>query len=161
MDEKLKEKVQELAKVLTDKGMKVAAAESCTGGLISATFTELPGSSNWFDRGFVTYSNAAKNQMLSVPWSILQEHGAVTEICARSMAIGAYKNSEAQIVVSVTGIAGPDSDESGTPVGTVYIGWALKNEEPDVRQYSFNGTREEIRKYALDEAVNGLLRILK
>ena len=113
--------VQSLVTRLSDRSMKLAIAESCTGGLLSALITEIPGSSRVLERGFVTYSNEAKADMLSVPMELIENHGAVSDEVARAMALGALKNSDAQITVSITGIAGPGGGTDTKPVGLVHF----------------------------------------
>jgi nicotinamide-nucleotide amidase len=118
--------VQALADALLARGLKLAAAESCTGGLIAAACTALPGSSHWFERGFVTYSNEAKAELLGVPATLLQAHGAVSEPVARAMAEGALARSHADLALAVTGIAGPGGAVPGKPVGTVWLAWSAR-----------------------------------
>src|ERR1700749_1858438 len=119
------------------KGLKIAAAESCTGGLIAGLLTEIPGSSDVFDRGFVTYSNEAKEQMLGVPASVIRQHGAVSEQVARAMAEGAIRNSSAQAAIAVTGIAGPGGGSEQKPVGLVHIAAARAGEATLYRECQF------------------------
>ena len=113
--------VESLAEALRSRGLRLATAESCTGGLIAAACTSLAGSSEWFERGFVTYSNEAKTELLGVPAALIEQHGAVSEAVARAMAEGALLRSRAQVAVSVTGIAGPGGATPGKPVGTVWL----------------------------------------
>lgn len=119
--------VQALAQALRHRGWSMACAESCTGGLIAAACTAVAGSSDWFERGFVTYSNAAKTEMLGVPAALLAQHGAVSEAVACAMAAGAIERSCARIAVAVTGIAGPGGATPGKPVGTVWLALATRN----------------------------------
>jgi len=111
---------------LQSLGLMVVTAESCTGGLVARALTEVAGSSAWFERGMVTYSNAAKEDLLGVPDALLAAHGAVSEPVARAMALGALRRSPAQLGLAVTGIAGPSGRVPGKPVGTVWFGWALR-----------------------------------
>ena len=113
-----------LATILQTKGWRMATAESCTGGMIAAACTDLAGSSNWFERGFVTYSNAAKAEMLGVDAALIERHGAVSESVARAMVQGALEHSPAQAAVAVTGVAGPGGGSADKPVGTVWFAWA-------------------------------------
>ncbi|MEY4140223.1 MAG: hypothetical protein RLZZ371_2405, partial [Pseudomonadota bacterium] len=113
-----------LARLLMQKGWMMATAESCTGGLIAANCTDLAGSSNWFERGFVTYSNAAKNELLGVDPALIKSHGAVSEPVVRAMASGALAHSQAQVAIAVTGVAGPGGGSAEKPVGTVWLAWA-------------------------------------
>lgn len=117
--------VKALATALQSRGWRLASAESCTGGLVAAACTALAGSSDWFDRGFVTYSNAAKTDMLGVSEALLQQHGAVSQPVALAMVQGALQRSHADLAVAVTGIAGPGGAVPGKPVGTVWLAWGL------------------------------------
>jgi nicotinamide-nucleotide amidase len=117
--------VQSLATQLLARGWMLATAESCTGGLIAAACTDLAGSSTWFERGFVTYSNAAKAQMLGIDAALIAQHGAVSEPVARAMAQGALQHAHAQLALAVTGVAGPGGGSADKPVGTVWFAWAL------------------------------------
>lgn len=161
MREELLRKVADLADVLKDRDLKLATAESCTGGMIAAALTEIPGASEWFDRGFVTYNNTAKQEMLGVSAHILEKYGAVSNDCVAQMVLGAIKNSNAQVAVAVSGIAGPGGEEPGRPVGTVFLGWGLKDEMPNIIRYSFKGDRHQVREQCVEAAVNGLLDLLK
>jgi nicotinamide-nucleotide amidase len=140
----------------------VATAESCTGGLIAATLTELAGSSQWFERGFVTYSNASKHELLGVPSDTLDAHGAVSEPVARAMAEGALLRSSAQLALAVTGVAGPGGGSAGKPVGTVCFGWAVglagAVERVVVETRHFDGARDAVRAQT---ARHALLRALE
>jgi nicotinamide-nucleotide amidase len=138
----------------------LATAESCTGGLIAATCTELSGSSVWFERGFVTYSNAAKSELLGVPPELIDAHGAVSEPVAAAMAGGARLRSAAQVSVAVTGVAGPTGGSEAKPVGTVWFGWSL----PD-RQHAevchFDGDRRAVRRQTVRHALAWLVDTLR
>ena len=118
-----------LGDALRARGWRLATAESCTGGLIAALCTSVAGSSDWFDRGFVTYSNAAKTAQLGVPAPLIEVHGAVSQPVAEAMALGALAHSEAQLALAVTGIAGPGGAVPGKPVGTVWLAWAWRRPE--------------------------------
>ena len=120
--------VQQLATRLLEQRQKLCTAESCTGGLIAKTLTDLAGSSDWFERGFVSYSNQAKNEMLAVPSSVIEDYGAVSEPVAAAMAIGALRHSHADFSVAVTGVAGPGGGSEEKPVGTVWIAVASADE---------------------------------
>ena len=135
----------------------LATAESCTGGWVAQVITHTAGSSAWFDRGFVTYSNEAKVEMLGVPAETLAEFGAVSQETAADMAVGALKNSNAMFSLAITGIAGPTGGSPGKPVGTVCFGWCLRGQAPEVEQRLFQGEREAIRRQAVIHALNGLL----
>ena len=138
----------------------LATAESCTGGMIAAACTDLAGSSSWFERGFVSYSNAAKTEMLGVPAALIAEHGAVSEPVARAMAQGALLNSRAQVALAVTGIAGPGGGSADKPVGTVWFAWAtpagLKSE-----RLLFAGDRAAVRTATLQHSLQGLIALLR
>lgn len=148
-----------LADKLTALGWMMATAESCTGGLIAAHCTDLPGSSRWFDRGLVTYSNAAKTELLGVDPSLIAAHGAVSQEVAQAMALGAVYRTQARAAVSVTGIAGPDGGSDAKPVGTVWFGWCI-----DGLVYSeckfFPGTRQDVRQASCLHALQGLIQRL-
>ena len=148
--------VTELSAALLRKQQKVCTAESCTGGLIAKTFTDLAGSSDWFDRGFVTYSNAAKSEMLGVPASVIEDYGAVSEAVANAMASGALLHSDADFAVAVTGVAGPGGGSEEKPVGTVWIAVASKR-QASARLHRFDGDRSAVREATLQAAIEALL----
>lgn len=150
---------QKLAERLEALQWQMATAESCTGGLISACCTDLAGSSVWFDRGFVTYSNDAKTQMLGVPSDLISAHGAVSEAVAHAMAIGAVYRSKAQASVAVTGVAGPSGGSPEKPVGTVWFGWCI-NGLVFTELHHFEGNRKLIRQATVLHALTGLLNRL-
>ncbi len=140
----------------------LVTAESCTGGWIAKTLTDIPGSSQWFDRGFVTYSNAAKHQLLGVPEDLIERHGAVSEAVVRAMTEGALRHAEARIAVAVSGIAGPDGGTPDKPVGTVWIAWeASETDQVVARRYAFGGDREQVRRQAVAAALEGVLELLR
>lgn len=141
-----------LVALLLENKLFIAAAESCTGGLISKTLTDVSGSSACFAYGFVTYSNEAKTRLLGVPKDVLDRHGAVSRPVALAMARGALAFSGADLALAVSGIAGPDGGSEEKPVGLVYIAFAWQ-EENQCRRYHFPGTREEIRRQTLKEAL--------
>lgn len=149
------EAVARLAERLQARGWRLVTAESCTGGLIAAVCTDRPGSSAWFERGFVTYSNEAKADLLGVPADLLARHGAVSEPVARAMAEGALRHSRADLALSVTGIAGPGGAVPGKPVGTVFLGWAVRGtaSATGVRRLALQGDRAEIRLATVLEAL--------
>ena len=143
-------------------GRLVATAESCTGGWIAKTLTDIAGSSQWVTEGFVTYSNEAKVRRLGVPPSVLRTHGAVSEAVARAMAAGALQRSGAQLTVAVTGIAGPGGAVPGKPVGTVWLAWAVRGgrrNEVSVELRHFKGDREAVRRKTVRAALSGLLEL--
>lgn len=137
----------------------LTTAESCTGGLIAAACTALAGSSLWFERGFVTYSNASKHELLGVPAALIETHGAVSEPVARAMAEGAMAHARAQASLAVTGIAGPGGASAGKSVGTVWFGWHVAGQTFSEVQY-FAGNRAQVRAAALQHALARLLALL-
>ena len=141
---------------LLSRGEKLATAESCTGGWVAQTITAIAGSSGWFDRGFVTYSNAAKHEMLGVTESTLERHGAVSEATARAMAQGALAHSHADWAISITGIAGPGGGSPEKPVGTVCFAWASNNGGCEAQTRIFSGERTSIREQSVHHALSGL-----
>lgn len=151
-----------LARLVLDdaqqRRLKIAAAESCTGGLLSAALIEIPGSSAVFERGFITYSNKAKEEVLGVPGDIIADYGAVSEVVARSMAEGALEESRANIAISITGVAGPGGGTRMKPVGTVHFALARENAPIRHRQESFGDIgRSEIRLASVETALEMLL----
>jgi len=153
-----------LAPLLLARGWKIALAESCTGGMVCATLTELSGSSEWFERGYITYSNQAKTECLGVPAELIESYGAVSEPVARAMAQGAQRNAGANIGVSITGIAGPTGGTAEKPVGTVCFGWTIVNSAGEnvtaCQTKLFSGDRQAIRQQATEYALVGLLHLL-
>lgn len=147
---------QKLAERLISLKWQMTTAESCTGGLIAALCTDLAGSSAWFERGFVTYSNDAKTQMLGVPSTLLATHGAVSDAVAQAMALGAVNRSLAQVSVAVTGIAGPTGASAEKPVGTVWFAWCIQG-AVFTECLHFDGTRHQIRQATTSHALAGLL----
>ena len=149
--------LEPLARDLRVRGWRITSAESCTGGLIAALCTSVSGSSDWFDRGFVTYTNEAKTELLGVPPALIAAHGAVSEPVARAMAQGALAHSQAQLAVAVTGIAGPTGAVPGKPVGTVWLGWAVAQPglapQLGARLLQGQGDRTAIRSHAVSEAL--------
>ena len=144
---------------LRDRGLLLASAESCTGSLIAAACTELSGSSDWFERGFVTYSNAAKTELLGVPAALIDENGAVSEPVARAMAAGALLHSRAQLSMGVTGVAGPSGGSADKPVGTVWLAWATPI-GVTAERHQFPGDRAAVRQATVQLALAGLLQRL-
>jgi nicotinamide-nucleotide amidase len=153
--------VEALADTLRARGLRIATAESCTGGLIAGACTELAGSSDWFDRGFVTYSNEAKAEMLGVDAAMIASQGAVSEPVARWMAQGALSRSLADLAVAVTGVAGPGGGSAAKPVGTVWLAWAWRAAdgavETDALLQRFAGDRAAVRQATVVCALQGLL----
>ena len=151
--------VAALAERLSQKNWQLATAESCTGGLIAAACTELAGSSQWFERGFVTYSNAAKTELLGVEAALIEQHGAVSEAVARAMALGAVAHSHARAALAVTGVAGPGGGSAAKPVGTVWFGWATPAGSITEMRH-FDGDRAAVRQAAMCHALARLLELL-
>ena len=152
-------KTVDLAAILQKKGWFMATAESCTGGLIAAACTDLAGSSNWFERGFVTYSNAAKTELLDVDPKLIERHGAVSEEVACAMAQGAVARSHAQAAVAATGVAGPGGGSADKPVGTVWFGWATPGGTV-TEMKRFDGDRSSVRQATVAHALARLLELL-
>jgi nicotinamide-nucleotide amidase len=151
----------DLGAALKERNLTLALAESCTGGLVAAKITDIPGSSAWFDRGFVTYSNEAKIEMLGVRTEMLEKYGAVSEQIATLMAHGALKNSHAQVAGSITGIAGPDGGSKEKPVGTVCFAWVGTKLPLSTTTKRFFGNRDEVRQQAAIVMMAGLIERLK
>jgi nicotinamide-nucleotide amidase len=151
--------VASLATELVRRRLMLTTAESCTGGLIAAACTEISGSSTWFERGFVTYSNAAKVELLGVPAALIAAHGAVSEQVARAMAIGALQHSRAQFGVAVTGVAGPTGGSADKPVGTVWLAWATPA-GVTAERHLFPGDRSAVREATVAQGLAGLLERL-
>lgn len=156
-DERLADLARSLLEVARRAGVRIATAESCTGGLVAAALTEIPGSSDVVERGFVTYSNAAKAQLLGVPVEMLQSYGAVSEPVCRAMADGALKNAAAELAVSVTGIAGPTADGTEKPVGLVFVGTAMRDRPTRVERFLFKGDRRAVRRQSVERALSMML----
>lgn len=148
-----------LADLLLNKDWLLATAESCTGGLISAACTDLAGSSNWFERGFVTYSNEAKTDMLGVDAALIAGHGAVSEEVARAMVQGAITHSRARVAVAVTGVAGPTGGSRAKPVGTVWFGFMVDGRLSSEVQH-FDGDRAAVRLATVQHALQRLVQLL-
>lgn len=146
-----------LGQRLLERGEWLATAESCTGGWVAQCVTAIAGSSGWFERGFVTYSNAAKVEMLGVPETTLERHGAVSEATARAMAQGALACSRADWAVAITGVAGPSGGSPEKPVGMVCFAWAQKDGGCEAEKYRFDGDREAVRAQSVRHALAGLL----
>ena len=146
---------------LHEHGMLLATAESCTGGGVATAMTEIAGSSAWFDRGFVTYSNQAKVDMLAVSVDTLEHYGAVSEATVREMVEGALQHSRADIALAVSGIAGPGGGTPVKPVGTIWFAWGIKGDSSVARKYLLAGDRAEIRHQAVYIALQGVIDLLQ
>ncbi len=153
--------VEKLASRLKINGWSMATAESCTGGWIAKCCTDLAGSSAWFERGFVTYSNRAKYELLGVKRSTLEEHGAVSEATAVQMAVGAHRHAGVDAAVAVTGVAGPDGGTPDKPVGTVWFAWSLEGRPVSSEVMWFRGDRDAVRRQTVAHALNRLLDLIK
>lgn len=149
---------KDLAACLQHRNWRLSAAESCTGGWLAKCCTDLSGSSTWFDRGFVTYSNKAKQDLLNVTAMSLNQFGAVSEQVVTEMAQGAMVESIADISVAITGIAGPDGGSVDKPVGTVWLAWHTKNSLTQTQCYHFDGDRESIRRQAVKCGLQGIIK---
>ncbi len=159
-DAALEEQARALLEAYRGAGRKIATAESCTGGLIAGALTEIAGSSDVVERGFVTYSNAAKIEMLGVPSALIDAQGAVSAEVAAAMAAGALARSAADAAVSATGIAGPGGATASKPVGLVYLGWARRGSPAQAERHVFAGDRGAVRLATVRAALNLLLRAL-
>jgi nicotinamide-nucleotide amidase len=159
-NEELHQLASELGDKMLARGWMLATAESCTGGWVGQLVTEIPGSSHWYERGFITYANAAKTEMLGVPPEILETHGAVSEETAVAMAAGALKHSHAQAALAISGIAGPGGGTPQKPVGLVCYGWALADGTRMSSTCRLDGDREEIRSRAVAAALRGLIELV-
>jgi nicotinamide-nucleotide amidase len=146
--------------LLKSHGLMLATAESCTGGGVAQAITEVAGSSAWFERGFVTYSNLSKQQMLDVREATLKQHGAVSEMTVREMVAGALQHSAAQVALAVSGIAGPDGGTVDKPVGTVWFAWGIKGGEVHAQRYQLDGNRAEVRARSVRIALQGVINLL-
>ena len=157
--------VTTLAQILQSKNWKMAAAESCTGGLVCASLTEIAGSSEWFERGYITYSNEAKMECLGVASRLLETFGAVSEEVAKAMAEGAQVNAGVNVALSITGIAGPSGGSAEKPVGMVCFAWAIRSDSGDKRILTktmhFDGDRQHVRQQACDYALSELAKFLE
>ncbi len=158
--ETLDDQLERLAGLLTRRRLMLVTVESCTGGGVAAAVTSMPGSSNWFDRGWVTYSDAAKSDLVDVDAVLIHQHGAVSEPVARAMVRGALKRVDAnRVAVAITGIAGPDGGSAAKPVGTVFIAWAL-GEREHVEHHRFEGDRAAVREASVRRALQGVAELV-
>ena len=156
----MEQQLRLIGDLLVRRSWMLTTAESCTGGGVAHAVTSIAGSSRWFERGFVTYSNLAKQQMLGVKAELLQDYGAVSEPVVRAMADGALRNSAAQVSLAITGIAGPDGGLPGKPVGTVWFAWAVRDGADaliDTSCEHFSGDRELVRELTVAHALQGIL----
>jgi nicotinamide-nucleotide amidase len=160
MDKELARLSTQVGAALLERGLMLACAESCTGGWVSEAVTAIAGSSGWFERGYVTYSNAAKQELLGVSADTLRRHGAVSEETVLAMAEGCLKHSHAQAALAISGVAGPGGGSPGKPVGTVCFAWALRSGERIAETLQLPGDREAVRRQSVIHALRGLLQRL-
>lgn len=161
MDKELEHSAIQLGRRLLGKGLIIATAESCTGGWVAKVLTDIAGSSAWFERGFVTYSNAAKQDMLGVCPELINTQGAVSEAVVREMVRGAIANSAADLALAVSGIAGPGGGTAEKPVGTVWFAWGHSGGAPVTRVLRFGGERDQVRRQAVLAALKGALDLIE
>lgn len=160
-DPRIQPLLLQLSEQLIQQNRLLVTAESCTGGGIAYAITEMPGSSDWFERGFVTYSNPAKQEQLGVPHELIARHGAVSEQVAAAMAVGALQHSHADYSVAVTGIAGPDGGTEEKPVGTVCFGWGQRGAGVRTARIVFDGDRRQVRELSILTALQGLADLVE
>ena len=160
MEDDLQIQARHLGERLVARGLRCTTAESCTGGWVAKVITGNDGSSQWFERGFVTYSNESKQEMLGVEREILDSAGAVSEAVVKEMVRGALNNSHADLALSISGIAGPEGGTPDKPVGTVWLGWGRKDEEILARRERFDGDRDAVRRQAVRAALKGMLELV-
>jgi len=159
-DSVLYQLAEEVGAALKARGLMLATAESCTGGWISEAVTMVPGSSDWFERGFVTYTYISKREMLGVKEATLEKHGAVSEEVVREMIEGALARSHAQVAVAVSGVAGPTGGTPEKPVGYVCLAWGMKGGRPRSEAQRYSGDREAVRRQSVEHALKGVLAML-
>ena len=150
-----------LGRMLSKHALRCAVAESCTGGALAAAITDIPGSSQWFDRGYVTYADEAKQQLLAVSTATLSTFGAVSEETAREMAEGVIALAHVNVSVAITGIAGPSGGSPSKPVGTVWIAWAVALQPTKVQHYVFSGDRVLVRQQSVHAALKGMIECVE
>jgi len=160
VDKKIATLAGEVAAVLTEQKLTLAVAESCTGGGLCQALTDIPGSSNWFDRGFISYSNQAKIDMLKVSPALLEQYGAVSFEAARAMVDGVHSHSQAELAIAITGIAGPTGGTAEKPVGTVFFGIGQKGQAVKIDKRRFKGERDEVRARSVEFVLKALLKTL-
>ena len=160
MDQELFDLALRAGRALKAQGLMLASAESCTGGWVGQCVTMVSGSSEWFERGFVTYTNLAKTEMLGVRPATLDTHGAVSEQTVREMVEGALAGSHAQVALAVSGVAGPTGGTPQKPVGLVCIGWGVRGGERRSATFNFGGDRDAVRRQAVIAALDGLLELV-
>ncbi|MEK6664286.1 MAG: nicotinamide-nucleotide amidase [Pseudomonadota bacterium] len=161
MDDELNQLAEQVGAALKGRGLMLASAESCTGGWVGEAVTSVAGSSHWYDRGFITYTNESKQEMLGVSAQTLAEFGAVSEQTVREMAAGALKQSRAHITLAISGIAGPGGGTPNKPVGTVCMAWATRSGAGLSQAFHFLGDRTAVRQQAVVAALQGVLRLIE
>ncbi|MDP2785406.1 MAG: CinA family protein [Sulfurimicrobium sp.] len=161
MNDALYQLAKETGLALKARGWMLATAESCTGGWVGEIVTAVPGSSAWYDRGFITYTNVSKQEMLGVQAQTLQQSGAVSEETVREMASGTLLHSQANITLAISGVAGPGGGSPGKPVGTVCFAWAVRNGVLKSERYIFDGDRYSVRHQAVEHGLRGVLALLQ
>ncbi len=161
MDSGLYALAEQVGRALMERHLMLVTAESCTGGWVGEAVTMVPGSSDWYERGFITYTYISKREMLGVKVDTLEKFGAVSEQTVKEMAAGALAASHAQVAVAVSGTAGPAGGTPDKPVGTVCLAWALRNGEPIAETLHFAGDREAVRKRSVERALAGVLKLLR
>ena len=159
-EQELRDLAEQLGECMKAKGMKLASAESCTGGWLAKIITDIPGSSAWFTGSVVSYSNEAKQSLLGVNESTLNEFGAVSGETVLEMSDGLFSHTDADVAVSVSGIAGPDGGTEEKPVGLVWLSWGKRDKSVFANPFNFDGDREEVRKQSIKQALNCLLDLL-
>lgn len=152
---------EQVGAALKSRGLMLASAESCTGGWVGEAVTSVAGSSHWYDRGFITYTNESKQEMLGVSAQTLAEFGAVSEQTVREMAAGALKHSRAYITLAISGVAGPGGGTPDKPVGTVCMAWAVREGAGLSQTFHFLGDRTAVRRQAVAAALQGVLRMIE
>ncbi len=160
MDKRLYQLAEQVGAALKSRALMLATAESCTGGWVGAAITAVPGSSDWYERGFITYAYVAKREMLGVKSKTLQKFGAVSEQTISEMVAGALAASYAHVAVAVSGTAGPAGGTPEKPVGTVCLAWAIRGGEPIVETRHFEGDRDAVRRQSVERALVGVLELL-
>ena len=159
-EQELRDLAEQLGECLKAKGLKLASAESCTGGWLAKIITDIPGSSAWFTGSVVSYSNEAKQSLLGVNADTLAEFGAVSGDTVLEMSDGLFARTDADVAVSVSGIAGPDGGSEDKPVGLVWLSWGKRDKSVFANPFNFDGDREDVRKQSIKQALNNLLDLL-
>ena len=159
-EQELRDLAGQLGECMTSKGMKLASAESCTGGWLAKIITDIPGSSAWFVGSVVSYSNEAKQSLLGVSADTLAEFGAVSGDTVLEMSDGLFAQTDADVAVSISGIAGPDGGSDDKPVGLVWLSWGKRDKSVFANSFNFDGNREEVRRQSIKQALENLLDLL-